>query len=124
DPDAIGADPERLAGIGTFLELHVEQGRLMHHADPGAAVGVASGIVAHGRWRITITGHGNHAGTTAIADRRDPMLVAANAVMLARRMANSREGAVATVGRIVPNPGGTNVIASSVDLWLDARYGG
>jgi N-carbamoyl-L-amino-acid hydrolase len=25
------------------------------------------------------------------------------------------------VGRLVPNPGGTNVIASTVDVWLDAR---
>jgi N-carbamoyl-L-amino-acid hydrolase len=25
------------------------------------------------------------------------------------------------VGRLIPNPGGTNVIASSVDVWLDAR---
>jgi N-carbamoyl-L-amino-acid hydrolase len=27
----------------------------------------------------------------------------------------------ATVGRLRPSPGGTNVIASVVDLWLDAR---
>jgi N-carbamoyl-L-amino-acid hydrolase len=31
------------------------------------------------------------------------------------------DGARATVGRIVPNPGGTNVVASTVDVWLDAR---
>ena len=30
----------------------------------------------------------------------------------------------ATVGRLVPTPGGTNVIASTVDLWLDARVPG
>jgi N-carbamoyl-L-amino-acid hydrolase len=29
----------------------------------------------------------------------------------------------ATVGRLEPNPGGTNVIASTVDVWLDARAG-
>lgn len=124
DPKRIGPDLKRLAQIGTFIELHVEQGRLMAAADPAAAVGVASSIVAHGRWRITIDGHGNHAGTTAIADRRDPMVVAANAVLAARAVATEYDGAVATVGRLTPIPGGTNVIASQVRLWLDTRYGG
>ncbi len=123
DPDRMGPDPQRLGRIGRFIELHVEQGRLLHAADPTASVGIATGIVAHGRWRLTITGQGNHAGTTAIGDRRDPMVVAAQAVLAAREVARGHDGAVATVGRMVPNPGGTNVIASSVSLWLDARYG-
>jgi len=123
DPEHLGPDPERLARIGAFVELHVEQGRLLGAADPAAAVAVGTGIVAHGRWRLTITGEGNHAGTTAIADRRDPMVVAAQAVLAARDAARGHDGAVATVGRMVPNPGGTNVIASSVRLWLDTRYG-
>jgi len=123
DPDRMGPDPDRLARIGAFVELHVEQGRLLGIEDPSAAVAVGTGIVAHGRWRLTITGQGNHAGTTAIADRRDPMVIAAQAVLAARDAARGHDGAVATVGRMVPNPGGTNVIASSVRLWLDARYG-
>ena len=32
------------------------------------------------------------------------------------------DGAVATVGRLTPVPGGTNVIASAVSLWLDVRH--
>jgi N-carbamoyl-L-amino-acid hydrolase len=123
DPDHFGADRERLGRIGQFVELHVEQGRRMHAADPRAAVGIASSIVAHGRWRITIDGHGNHAGTTAIADRRDPMVVAAHTILAARSVAVASDGAVATVGRLEPVPGGTNVIASQVSLWLDARHG-
>jgi N-carbamoyl-L-amino-acid hydrolase len=49
------------------------------------------------------------------------MLPAAATVLAARRAAASVSGARATVGRLIPNPGGTNVIASSVDFWLDAR---
>lgn len=30
----------------------------------------------------------------------------------------------ATLGRLVPTPGGANVISSTVDLWLDARVPG
>ncbi len=123
DPAGLGRDPERLANIGAFVELHVEQGRLLQGADPLAAVAVGSQIVAHGRWRLTVTGEGNHAGTTRPADRHDPMLPAAAAVLAARRAIGRRDGAVATIGRLQPVPGGTNVIASSVDVWLDVRHG-
>jgi N-carbamoyl-L-amino-acid hydrolase len=123
DPAHIGPDPEGVARIGDFVELHVEQGRRLRAADPHAAVGIASSIVGHGRWRITIDGQGNHAGTTAIADRRDPMIVAAHTVLAARAVAAASRGAVATVGRLEPVPGGTNVIASRVNVWLDARHG-
>ncbi|AHI01202.1 allantoate amidohydrolase [Kutzneria albida] len=114
DPARLGADPEALAGIGCFVELHVEQGRGLT-----VPVGLASSILAHGRWRFTFTGEGNHAGATLIEDRRDPMLPAARMVLAARKAAVN--GARATVGRVVPVPGGTNVIASSVEVWLDAR---
>ncbi|XVV02921.1 allantoate amidohydrolase [Actinosynnema sp. CA-248983] len=116
DPLRMGRDEQALRHIGQFVELHVEQGRGLE-----VPVGLASSILAHGRWRFTFTGEGNHAGATLIEDRRDPMLPASQLVLAARRAATG--GARATVGRIVPNPGGTNVIASSVDVWLDARAG-
>ncbi|HEY0636226.1 MAG TPA: allantoate amidohydrolase, partial [Pseudonocardiaceae bacterium] len=72
DPAAAGRDDEALRRIGVFVELHVEQGRGL--VDLGAPIGVASSILAHGRWRLRFTGEGNHAGSTAIGDRRDPML--------------------------------------------------
>jgi beta-ureidopropionase / N-carbamoyl-L-amino-acid hydrolase len=118
-PQDLGPDPDLLATVGTFVELHVEQGRGL--VDLGAAVGVAQSILAHGRWRLSFTGEGNHAGTTAIEDRRDPMVAAAATVLAARRAASTVDGGRATVGRIVPVPGGTNVVASAVDVWLDAR---
>jgi N-carbamoyl-L-amino-acid hydrolase len=114
DPLRMGRDDRALSRIGAFVELHVEQGRGLT-----VPVGVASSILAHGRWRFSFTGEGNHAGATLIEDRRDPMLPASQMVVAARRAATG--GARATVGRLIPNPGGTNVIASSVDVWLDAR---
>ncbi len=38
------------------------------------AVGVASAIWPHGRYRFDFTGEANHAGTTRMEDRHDPML--------------------------------------------------
>ncbi|SDD22719.1 allantoate amidohydrolase [Actinokineospora iranica] len=119
NPTRVGRDDAALARIGTFVELHVEQGRGL--VDLAAPVGVARSILAHGRWRLTFTGEGNHAGATLMVDRRDPMVAAAQVVVAARRAALAVEGARATVGRIVPNPGGTNAIPSTVDIWLDAR---
>ena len=115
-PERTGRDDGLLSSIGHFVELHVEQGRALQ-----APVGVARSVLAHGRWRFRFRGQGNHAGATAIDDRRDPMVPAAGFVLAARRAAESVPGARTTVGRLVPNPGGTNAIPSTVDLWLDAR---
>jgi len=119
DPARLGRDDDALAAIGTFVELHVEQGRGL--IDLGAPVAVASSILAHGRWRFRFAGEGNHAGATLLGDRHDPMVPAAEMVLAARIAASEVDDARATVGRLVPNPGGTNVIASAVDVWLDAR---
>jgi N-carbamoyl-L-amino-acid hydrolase len=118
DPDALGRDDQALERIGTFVELHVEQG--IDLAERNAAVGVASAIWPHGRWRCSFAGEGNHAGTTRLADRHDPMLPFASTVLAAREVAE-RVGGVATFGRVRVQPGGTNVIASAVDGWLDSR---
>ncbi|MGH3250076.1 MAG: allantoate amidohydrolase [Trebonia sp.] len=128
DPAGTGRDDARLASLGAFVELHVEQGRAL--ADLGAPVAVASAILAHGRWRLTFTGEGNHAGATPMAGRRDPVVAASAAVLAARDIATARDdpaggvnavNARATVGRLAPVPGGVNVIASRVDAWLDVR---
>ncbi|GAA0528569.1 Zn-dependent hydrolase [Saccharopolyspora subtropica] len=120
DPNHIGPDREMLDRIGVFVELHVEQGRGLVHLDQPVAIG--SSIIGHGRWRLTVAGQGNHAGTTLMPDRRDPMIVAARIVLAAQETARSTPSARATVGRITPIPGGTNVIASAVEVWLDVRH--
>ncbi|MFF2730537.1 allantoate amidohydrolase [Streptomyces sp. NPDC058008] len=118
DPDAIGPDPGRLAGIGAFVELHVEQGRALDLS--GDPVGVASAIWPHGRWRFDFRGEANHAGTTRLADRRDPMLTYAETVLAARREAELA-GGLATFGKIAVEPNGVNAIPSLVRGWLDSR---
>ncbi|WP_426300649.1 allantoate amidohydrolase [Arthrobacter sp. R-11] len=120
DPRHVGPDPEALARIGDFVELHVEQGKGLGNGGPAIAVG--SSILGHGRWKLSVSGQGNHAGTTLMADRSDPMVAAAQIVLAVRDTAAKQPDARATVGRLTPVPGGTNVIASRVDLWLDARH--
>ncbi|UFS59423.1 allantoate amidohydrolase [Subtercola endophyticus] len=117
----LGHDPEALARIGLFIELHVEQGRGL--IDLGAPVAVASSILAHGRWRLTFTGQANHAGATLMHGRRDPVVAASRAIVGLRDIAASHaaQDARTTVGRSNWAPGGTNVIAAEASVWLDAR---
>ena len=118
DPAALGPDPGLVAQLGTYLELHVEQGRAL--ADVAAPIGVASAIWPHGRWRLDFRGQGNHAGTTRMVDRCDPMLTYAYTVLAANKEARLR-GAHATIGRVSVTPNATNAIPSLVRGWLDAR---
>jgi beta-ureidopropionase / N-carbamoyl-L-amino-acid hydrolase len=118
DPAALGPDEERLAGLAAYVELHIEQGSAL--AGLGAAVGVAAGIWPHGRWHLEFIGRADHAGTTRISDRRDPMLPYAAAVLAARQAAVDH-GALATFGKVIAEPGGANGISSAVHAWLDAR---
>ena len=117
-PEHLGADPETLGRVGTFIELHIEQGRGL--IDLGCAVAVGDRLWAHGRWRIEIPGEANHAGTTRLSDRRDAMIGCARAV-LAARAAAEEHGSLATVGKVRIKPGGVNAIACSATAWLDAR---
>jgi N-carbamoyl-L-amino-acid hydrolase len=118
-PEYLGRDDEALARIGLFIELHVEQGRGLIDLDSPTAV--ASSILAHGRWRLRVSGQGNHAGATGMRERRDPVVAAARAILAVEQAALATEDARATVGRMRIVPGGTNVIASEVDAWVDAR---
>ena len=118
DATAIGPDDELLASIGAYVELHIEQGSALR--DLGSAVGVGTAIWPHGRWRLQFTGRADHAGTTRLADRHDPMLPFA-ATVLAARQAAADFGGLATFGKILAKPGGSNVISAAVRAWLDAR---
>ena len=120
DPRFIGADHKALQQLGLFVELHVEQGRGL--VDLHQPVAIGSSILGHGRWKLSISGEGNHAGTTLMKDRRDPMIAAAKVMVSIRDTARKYRDARATVGRLQPVPGGTNVIASRVDLWIDVRH--
>jgi N-carbamoyl-L-amino-acid hydrolase len=117
-----GLDPEHgllsLDRVGTFVELHVEQGRDL--VDRGVAVGLASEIWPHGRYRFDFAGQANHAGTTRMEDRHDPMLTYAMTALAANKQARLA-GQRATFGRISVEPNGTNAVPSRVTAWLDAR---
>jgi N-carbamoyl-L-amino-acid hydrolase len=118
DPRHVGRDDEALRRVGSFVELHVEQGRGL--VDLDRPIGVGTMIRPHGRWRIELAGRADHAGTTLLADRIDPMLDLARLVPAVREVAE-RRGALATVGRVEVSPNAVNAIAGHVSAWLDVR---
>jgi hydantoinase/carbamoylase family amidase len=102
-----------------YVELHIEQGPTLLHAD--APLGVVTAIVGYLRGKRTFTGTPGHAGTTPMEVREDALVEAAEFVLHARDVALGIEGAVATVGQLSVEPGGTNVIPGRVVLSVDAR---
>jgi len=120
--EALGGRPAgalpMLNRVSAVVELHIEQGRALCEGD--APVGVASAIWPHGRWRMEFAGDGDHAGTTRMVDRHDPMLTFAYTVLAANAQARLA-GAHATIARVAVEPNATNAIPSLVRGWLDAR---
>ena len=117
-----GRDPEALARVGVFVELHVEQGRYLAdlRSDEAAPVAVGAAIWPHGRWRVDLAGEANHAGTTPLAHRHDPMLDLARLITDVRAAAE-HAGALATLAKVQVEPNGVNAIPSRVRAWIDAR---
>ena len=102
-----------------YVELHIEQGPTLLNAD--IPLGVVTAIVGYVRGRRTFEGTAGHAGTTPMAGREDALVGAAEYVLRAREIASGIDGAVATVGQVTVEPGGTNVIPGRVVLSVDAR---
>ena len=102
-----------------YVELHIEQGPVLEAEDVtfGAVTGV-QGIL----WEeITLRGAANHAGTTPMQFRHDAGVVAAEAVLSARRLTREIPGQVATIGRMSFAPGLTNVVPGTAVFTLDIR---
>jgi N-carbamoyl-L-amino-acid hydrolase len=120
---AAGGDPklgrsDLLDDVALFVELHVEQGRDL--VDRGRPIAVASASWAHGRWRFDFSGEPNHAGSTRMEDRHDPMLTYAMTALAANKQARLSSSR-ATFGRLTVHPNATNAIPEHVRAWLDAR---
>lgn len=120
DPARVGDDRwqgERPLG---YIEVHIEQGPVLESLS--LPVGVVSAIAGQSRFEITVTGEAGHAGTVPM-DRRHDALIAASEVVLAVDGLARKDGLmVATVGKLLVEPGAANVIPGRVVLSLDVRH--
>jgi beta-ureidopropionase / N-carbamoyl-L-amino-acid hydrolase len=123
----IGGDPDKLASavrkkgdLAGYLELHIEQGGILHQQKIN--IGVVEGIVGVYWWEVTIEGFANHAGTTPMNQRRDALLAAAKYIEAVNRIVTSLPGRqVGTVGRIQAFPGAFNIVPGNVTTSLGLR---
>lgn len=118
DPDRI-ADACRVDDLAAYLELHVEQGPLLH--DAGERLGLVESIAGVLGFSVTVDGRPNHAGTTPAERRRDALVGAARMVLAVREHAATRADMRATVGRISVFPGATTVIPGRCTFSVDLR---
>jgi hydantoinase/carbamoylase family amidase len=105
--------------VAAYLELHVEQGPVME--DAGVHLGVVSAITGQIRYRAVVEGKSGHAGTVPMDRRSDALSAAAEIVLALEEAARKAGGAVVTVGRLIVEPGGTNVIPARVSFSIDSR---
>jgi len=108
--------------IELFLELHVEQGPFLEQQE--LSLGVVERIVGMVVVRITIIGQQNHAGTTPMNMRLDPMFGAVKMIdKLFNFVTKISNTATMTIGEIVAFPGISNVIPNRVCFTIDYRDG-
>ncbi|MFC3747651.1 Zn-dependent hydrolase [Paenibacillus sp. GCM10012306] len=105
--------------IQAYVELHIEQGRVLEAL--GTSVGIATAIYGHSWLEVTVRGRADHAGTTPMQLRQDP-LTAAAAQLLAIEQLAVEHGGVATVGTLKLAPGVINVIPGEVVYSVDLRH--
>jgi len=123
---ASGLDPGRIdeaarapGSVYAYVELHIEQGRILESRD--LPVGVVTGIAGPAWLRFTLAGEAAHAGTTPMNLRRDALAAAAEVMGRIEREAARNGTSVGTVGQLDLSPGGINIIPGQVSFSLDLR---
>ena len=119
DPAAVGEAARSSDSLAAYLELHIEQGKVLEGED--LPVGVVTGIAGPVWLRLFLSGEAGHAGTTPMGARRDALAAAAEVVGIIEVEAAAPESTVGTVGQVGARPGGINIIPGRVDLSLDLR---
>ncbi|SFL91212.1 Zn-dependent hydrolase [Pelosinus propionicus] len=121
DIERIGEAVRPAEEIKAFVELHIEQGRVLEKEEK--KIGIVETIAAPTRLKIKVEGVAAHSGSTPMEERRDA-LVSASMIILAIHeigLEQSKYGTVTTVGMLNVYPGAINVIPGVVEMWVDIR---
>ena len=107
--------------IKAYVEAHIEQGPVLEAE--GRVIGVVTGIQGKKTFDIAIDGDRGHAGTLAMADRRDALAAFAR---IAARLYEEIGGEDAlvkfTIGRMTVEPNAPSVVPERVTLRVDLRH--
>jgi allantoate deiminase len=113
--DAIRSD------LDAFVELHIEQGRILF--DEHVPLGVVDTITGLYRFRVTVEGRTDHAGTTPMDLRRDALQAAVHfSSEMTRMVSEAGRPAVVTNGWWNVEPGAWNIVPGRVEFSVDLRH--
>lgn len=116
-----GEQANRLKEALAYIELHIEQGPVLEAKQH--EIGVVEGVLGMVCYEITITGQSNHAGTTPMTMRKDPMIVASTIITeLHEQLGKIDEQLVFTFGRLNVSPNIHTVIPNQVTFTIDSRH--
>ena len=120
DSEVIGEAKWAEGSIGSFLELHIEQGPVLDTEK--IELGLVDCIVGIQRYMVTVHGRADHAGTTPMDMRLDAVDAATKVISKIPDWAREKgAGTVATTGYIKTTPGGMNIVAEKVEFTVDIR---
>jgi allantoate deiminase len=107
--------------LDAFVELHIEQGRIL--ADERVPLGIVDAITGLYRFRTTVEGRTDHAGTTPMDLRRDALQAAAHiATAMTGLVDRAGRPAVITNGWWDVQPGAWNIVPGLVHFSVDLRH--
>jgi allantoate deiminase len=122
----VGLPPERYrdairTDLDAFIELHIEQGRIMF--DEGLPLGIVDTITGLYRFRVSVEGRTDHAGTTPMDLRIDALQAAAHmAHEMTELIEQAGRPAVITNGWWDVQPGAWNIVPGVVHFSVDLRH--
>ena len=113
--------PEKIQGILGYLELHIEQGRMLEEYNQH--IGLVTTIAGTRRLNLYIQGKSEHSGTTPMTMRQDALCAAAELVLEIEQIGleESVRSSVATAAVVNVVPNAINVIPGEVRLQIDTR---
>ena len=118
--DLLAQDQIKPGDIHSFIELHIEQGRVLEQQ--GVDIGLVSAIAAPTRFDVFVSGRSDHSGNTPMHMRHDALAAAAEIVLEVESIATAaNSSSVGTVGVLEVEPGAMNVVPGKVHLQIDIR---
>lgn len=125
---SVGLDPATVseavwepAEWAAFLELHIEQGRVLESA--GRQIGLVDVVSGSTRLRLTVLGRADHSGGTPMALRADALAAAAEIILSAEALASDERhrGTRTTIGYLSVQPNSITTIPGRVTFSVDVR---
>ena len=132
--ESLGLTPEGIAGAkldfsqyAGYVEMHIEQGPVLWRKK--IPIGIPTAIVGITRYRVTLTGQANHAGTTPMDERKDAMEEAVRLLSrwydeveeLTERAKKTGKSFVCNVGTFALHPNAAPVVPGKASFVLELR---